>query len=102
MALFMPTNITPSTLGALGSGTVDAGKDMTVTWQVDGQNAMTAFEIRIFSNTAASTQLYTTGRRTDGCPFYGRNAKGDAVLFAYTIPASVLAAAVRLPKDYRH
>nr|DAJ71657.1 MAG TPA: hypothetical protein [Caudoviricetes sp.] len=93
MALFMPTNITPSTLGALGSGTVDAGKDMTVTWQVDGQNAMTAFEIRIFSNTAASTQLYTTGRRTDGCPFYGRNAKGDAVLFAYTIPASALAAA---------
>lgn len=93
MALFMPTNITPSTLGALGSGTVDAGKDMTVTWQVDGQNAMTAFEIRIFSNTAASTQLYTTGRRMDGCPFYGRNAKGDAVLFAYTIPASALAAA---------
>lgn len=93
MALFMPTNITPSTLGALGSGTVDAGKDMTVTWQVDGQNAMTAFEIRIFSNTAASTQLYTTGRRMDGCPFYGRSAKGDAVLFAYTIPASALAAA---------
>ncbi len=93
MALFMPTNITPSTLGALGSGTVDAGKDMTVTWQVDGQNAMTAFEIRIFGNTAASPQLYTTGRRTDGCPFYGRSAKGDVVLFAYTIPASALAAA---------
>lgn len=93
MALFMPTNITPSTLGALGSGTVDAGKDMTVTWQVDGQNAMTAFEIRIFGNTALSTQLYTTGKRTDGCPFYGRSAKGDAVLFAYTIPASALAAA---------
>ena len=93
MALFMPTNITPSTLGALGSGTVDAGKDMTVTWQVDGQNAMTAFEIRIFGNTALSTQLYTTGRRTDGCPFYGRSAKGHVVLFAYTIPASALAAA---------
>lgn len=93
MALFMPTNITPSTLGALGSGTVDAGKDMTVTWQVDGQNAMTAFEIRIFGNTALSTQLYTTGRRTDGCPFYGRSARGDVVLFAYTIPASALAAA---------
>lgn len=93
MALFMPTNITPSTLGALGSGTVDAGKDMTVTWQVDGQNAMTAFEIRIFGNTALSTQLYTTGKRMDGCPFYGRSAKGDVVLFAYTIPASALAAA---------
>lgn len=93
MALFMPTNITPSTLGALGSGTVDAGKDMTVTWQVDGQNAMTAFEIRIFSNTAVSTQLYTTGRSTDGCPFYGRSAKGDTVLFAHTISASALAEA---------
>ena len=93
MALFMPTNITPSTLGALGNGTVDAARDMTVTWQVDGQNAMTAFEIKIYANTPDSTQLYDTGRRTDGCPFYGRDAGGDVVFFSYTIPASALAAA---------
>ena len=56
MALFMPTNITPSTLGALGNGTVDASQNMTVTWQVDGQNAMTAFEIKILANTAESLE----------------------------------------------
>lgn len=93
MALFMPTNITPSTLGALGNGTVDAARDMTVTWQVDGQNAMTAFEIKIYANTPDSTQLYDTGKKTDGCPFYGRDAGGDVVFFSYTIPASALAAA---------
>ncbi len=93
MALFMPTNITPSTLGALGNGTVDAGNDLTVTWQVDGQNAMTAFEIKILANTTESTQLYDSGKRTDNCPFYGRNAKGDVVFFSYTITAAELAAA---------
>ena len=93
MALFMPTNITPSTLGALGNGTVDASQNMTVTWQVDGQNAMTAFEIKILANTAESAQLYDSGKRTDNCPFYGRNAKGDVVFFSYTITAAELAAA---------
>ena len=93
MALFMPTNITPSTLGALGNGTVDASQTMTVTWQVDGQNAMTAFEIKILANTAESAQLYDSGKRTDNCPFYGRNAKGDVVFFSYTITAAELAAA---------
>lgn len=93
MALFMPTNITPSTLGALGNGTVDAGNDLTVSWQVDGQNAMTAFEIKILDNTTESAQLYDSGKRTDGCPFYGRNARGDVVFFSYTITAAALAAA---------
>ena len=92
MALFMPTNITPSTLGALGNGTVDADKDLTVSWQVDGQNAMTAFQIKILANTAQSTTLYDTGKRTDGCPFYGRDAAGNVVFFQYTIPKSGLAA----------
>lgn len=93
MALFMPTNITPSTLGALGNGTVDAAKALTVTWQVDGQNAMTAFEIKIMANTAESATLYDTGKLTDGCPFYGRDATGKTVFFSYTISAAALAQA---------
>lgn len=93
MALYMPTNITPSTLGALGSGTVDATKDMTVSWQVDGQNAMTAFEIEIYRNVAESTEIYSTGKKTDGCPFYGRDAKGNVVFFSYVITAAELAGA---------
>lgn len=93
MALFMPTNITPSTLGALGNGTVDAAQDLPVSWQVDGQNAMTAFSIKIMANTAESATLYDTGKKTDGCPFYGRDAMGNVVFFAYTIAKSALAAA---------
>lgn len=93
MALYMPTNITPSTLGALGSGTVDAAKDMTVSWQVDGQNAMTAFKIEIYRNVAESTEIYSTGKKTDGCPFYGRDAKGNVVFFSYVITAAELASA---------
>lgn len=93
MALFMPTNITPSTLGALGNGTVDAAQDLTVSWQVDGQNAMTAFEIKIMENTAESATLYDTGKKTDGCPFYGRDAMGNVVFFSYTIAKSALATA---------
>lgn len=93
MALFMPTNITPSTLGALGNGTVDAAQDLPVSWQVDGQNAMTAFSIKIMANTAESATLYDTGKLTDGCPFYGRDAMGNVVFFAYTIAKSALAAA---------
>lgn len=93
MALFMPTNISPSTLGALGNGTVDAADGITVSWQVDGQSAMTAFRIRILENTAQSKELYDTGRVTDGCPFNGRDAKGDAVFFTYYILAGALSAA---------
>lgn len=93
MALFMPTNISPSTLGALGNGTVDATDGITVSWQVDGQSAMTAFRIRILENTAQSKELYDTGRVTDGCPFNGRDAKGDVVFFTYYILAGELSAA---------
>ena len=93
MALFMPTNISPSTLGELGNGTVDVTEGLTVSWQVDGQNAMTAFRIRIMENTAQSKQLYDTGRVTDGCPFYGRDAKGDVVFFSYGILAGDLSVA---------
>lgn len=93
MALFMPTNISPSTLGALGNGTVDVTKGLTVSWQVDGQNAMTAFRIRIMKNTTQSTQLYDTGKISDGCPFYGRTANGNVVFFTYGISASVLSQA---------
>lgn len=102
MALFMPTNVTPSTLGALGNGTVDATADMPVSWQVDGQNAMTAFRIRILANTTASTLLYDSGKKSDGCPFYGRDAGGNVVFFSYTIAASALASAgIRNGNSYK-
>lgn len=90
MALFQPTNITPSVLGELGNGTVDITQDLTVTWQVNGNSAMTAFEIVFYQNNAGSSQLYTTGKVTEGCPFYGTNYAGKVIPFSYTIPTASL------------
>lgn len=93
MALFQPTNITPSVLGELGNGTVDITQDLTVTWQVNGNSAMTAFEIVFYQNNAGSSQLYTTGKVTEGCPFYGTNYAGKVIPFSYTIPTASLTGA---------
>ena len=93
MALFQPTNITPSVLGDLGNGTVDITQDLTVTWQVNGNSAMTAFEIVFYQNNTGSSQLYTTGKVTEGCPFYGTNYAGKVIPFSYTIPTASLTGA---------
>ena len=85
MALFQPTNIYPSSLGELGNGTVDITKPLAVSWQVNGNSAMTAFSLTVCKNDAASTQVYTTGKLTDGCPFYGIDYAGNTVLFTHTI-----------------
>lgn len=91
--LYQPTNITPSMTGGLGNGCVDATKALRVSWQVNGNSAMTAFQIVVYRNNAASTQLYTTGKLTQGCPFYGVDYAGNVQFFAYTIPASALSGA---------
>ena len=93
MALFQPTNIYPSSLGELGNGTVDITKPLAVSWQVNGNSAMTAFSLTICKNDAASTQVYSTGKLTAGCPFYGTDYAGNTMLFTYTIPASALSGA---------
>ena len=74
--LYQPTNIYPSMTGSLGNGVVDAAKDLRVTWQVNGNSAMVAYQITIYRNDSASTQLYSTGKQTQGCPFYGVDAAG--------------------------
>ena len=88
--LFQPTNIFPSTRGGLGNGTVDATKALKVTWQINGNSALTAFSITIYANDANSTQKYTTGKITSGCPFYGTDYAGNIQFFSYTISASTL------------
>ena len=93
MALFQPTNIYPSSLGELGNGTVDITKPLAVSWQVNGNSAMAAFSLTVCKNDTDSTQVYTTGKLTEGCPFYGTDYAGNTVLFAYTIPADALSGA---------
>lgn len=93
MALFQPTNIFPSSLGELGNGTVDVTKPLTVSWQVNGNSAMAAFSITVYKNDAGSTQVYTTGKLTEGCPFYGTSYAGETVFFSYTVPADAMSGA---------
>lgn len=98
----MPTNIYPSTVGGLGNGTIDATDNLTVSWQVNGSSALTAFSITIYENNANSTQKYTTGKLTDGCPFYGTNYQGEVQFFSYTIASSSLqTAGIVNGKEYK-
>lgn len=102
MALYMPTNVSPSTMGAWGDGTVDLNNGLHISWQVNGNSAMQAFQIRIYENDSLSTKVYDTGKRTDGCPFYGRDANGNVVRFAYSIGVAALqSAGMQNGKDYK-
>ena len=92
MALNQATNITPSLSGAfsLGNGVVDVSSGVDVMWQVNGQSAMTAYQVTIYQNNAESTELYTTEKVVLDEPFYGKDALGNFVFFGFTIPASAL------------
>lgn len=90
--LYSPTNITPSALSGLGNGTVDITDGLTVSWQVNGNSAMTAFKIDVCKNDSTSEVLLTTGKVTDNCPFYGTNYIGEIEFFSYTFDSTELSA----------
>lgn len=91
--LYQPTNVYPSLTGALGNGVVDANNNLTVSWQVNGNSALQMFSITIYKNDTNSTQVYSTGIQSKGCPFYGTDYAGNVHFFSYTISASALATA---------
>lgn len=95
MSLLQATNIEPSVSGAgdRGSAVVDLTEGLTITWQVNGSSPMTAYQVQIFKNDAASTYLYNTTKVTLATPFYGRNGLGEPQFFSFTIPASTLSSA---------
>jgi len=93
MALSQPTQISPSAFGSPGNGAVDINSDFRCEWQVNGNSAMTAFSITIYVNDTDSTQVYTTGELSSGCPFYGIDYTGAIQFFSYTISSAVLISA---------
>lgn len=93
MAIFMPQYVIPDVRSGLGLGVVDATKDMTVAWKITGNSALTSFSITIYTNDSASTQKYTTGQITTGCPAYGTASDGTPQMFTYTIQAAALSGA---------
>ena len=88
--LYEPTNIIPSTMTQ--TGTVAATTDnVNIQWQVNGNSAMTMFQIDVMQNNADSTFVYSTGVVTEkptvaqgySLPFYGKDRFGDYVQFVY-------------------
>lgn len=75
--LYQPTNISPSMLGPLGNGVVDAEEDFIVSWQVNGNSPMTGYEIFIAEKT---TPFLVFGSALDK-PFYGTDYAGNVQMF---------------------
>lgn len=88
--LFQPSNISPSTLSGIGAGTVDVTLGLTVSWQVNGDTPMTAYQITIYQNDTASTQKYTTGKITLSQPFQPHDKYGNPQFFSTQISAATL------------
>lgn len=91
--LFQPSNIAPSTLSGIGIGTVDVTLGLDVSWQVNGDSPMTDYQITLYQNDTASTQMYTTGKITLGTPFQPHDVKGNPMFFSTTISAATLSTA---------
>ena len=82
MALFQPTNIIPSSFTV---GVVDTDKDMAqVSWQVNGNSAMTAFEIEFQQNNTDSTVIASTGKQPVAGGFFGIDRFGQPKMFTWT------------------
>lgn len=85
MAIYQPSNIIPSNFAGVGLGTVDATDKVSISWQVNGNSPMTAFQIQIYNN-ATNVLVKNTGKITDGIPvngFYGVDNKGNPQQFIY-------------------
>ena len=87
--LFQPTNIYPDMRGPVGNGilfeptVIFDWPTVHVSWQVNGNTAMTAFQVDFYENDGSGDLIYSTGKRTDQCPFYGMNQNGTVNIFNY-------------------
>lgn len=90
MPLYQPTNVIPSTLSGVGAGAVDATKPLTVSWQVNGSSALTAYQIQIYESTTTSQSVYDSGKVNVSPPFFGTTNTGETQFYEVTIPANSL------------
>ena len=81
MPLFQPSNITPSSFAGVGGGTVAVADNVKITWQVNGNVAMTAYKIDIYS--VDNKLIHTSGILINSNPFYPTDGKGNPQYFSY-------------------
>lgn len=86
--LYEPTNIIPSV--ATQTGTIASSENVNIQWQVNGNSAMTMFQIDVYTDDSASDLVHTTGTintypesGTNLLPFYGKDRLGNYVQFTY-------------------
>ena len=86
--LYEPTNIIPSV--ATQTGTIASSENVNIQWQVNGNSAMTMFQIDVYTDDSASELVHTTGTintypesGTNLLPFYGKDRLGNYVQFTY-------------------
>ena len=91
--LFQPSNIYPSTFSGIGAGTVDVTQGLNVSWQVNGDTPMTAYQIKIYQNDSGSTLMYDSGSVTVSPAFEPHDKYGNATYFSAIISAAALSAA---------
>lgn len=82
MALFQPSNITPSSFAGIGGGVVAASSLVSVTWQINGNSPMTGFRIQILDVDDSNTQVHDTGYIASGQQ-YSTDAQGNPAFYSY-------------------
>lgn len=83
MPIFEPTQIVPSTF--TNSQAVAVASQVSVSWQINGNSALTAFQIDFYNNNAESTFIFSTDKISSGygLPFNGTSRFGKQVYFTY-------------------
>ena len=91
--LFQPSNIYPSTFSGIGAGTVDVTQGLNVSWQVNGDTPMTAYQIKIYQNDTDSTLMYDSGKQTVTPAFEPHDRFGNPTFFNTLISAASMSSA---------
>ena len=91
--LFQPSNIYPSTLSGIGAGTVDVTQGLNVSWQVNGDTPMTAYQIKIYQNDTASTLKYDSGSVSVSPAFETHDRYGNPTFYTVLLSAATLSTA---------
>lgn len=82
MALFQPSNITPSSFAGIGGGVVDVNDNISISWQVNGNSALIGERIQIYTNDASATLVHEYPM-TNHSGFYGTDNLGNVQLYVF-------------------
>lgn len=82
MALFQPSNITPSSFAGIGGGVVDVNDNVSISWQVNGNSVLARANMYIYTNDAASTLVHNFNIVPTPA-FYGTDENGNINRFVY-------------------